>query len=320
MQNYCSFIKNRIAVLLISVLCILVAGCTEEQNYRLELNDLLKIESIIKLDEEMRPSDFVFTEFGFHAYLGEIIEISKYLNSGEHVIRFGKKGNGPGELQLGLAVAYNEDKGFLSIFDVYNFRIVNFSNEGEFLYFDSMTGTFIPRQKLVKNQNTILSSMSYTKHPYTMNCTLSVNNKKIATHTSTFEDLSKASYYRFALNKDDLFILRANSSLFDLKKYNISNDSLINMQFNPEEYNFGNLVSFDNVFSVGNLVYVNVDYQDSEIKYLVFDNFGAFLGYLEYTNSDEDYRWIKGSYNDHLYIMHGNSEDEIYEVENYILK
>ncbi|MCK4694365.1 MAG: hypothetical protein KAT74_01315, partial [Candidatus Cloacimonetes bacterium] len=168
-------------ILVIIILLITVFGCVRKIETIFSIDERFEKTVSIPLQEVEEMPVFIFTDFGFYAFETSISRISKYKNTGEYELCFGQKGNGPGEIELGIPVSYSKDDNRLGIFDVIKYKISYFDGNGNFLDYGVIKVFGQPRFQLSKNGITVSTftqfSSNSTKRIYTD--VIAVNDEKI---------------------------------------------------------------------------------------------------------------------------------------------
>ncbi|MCD4817995.1 MAG: hypothetical protein K8S23_04845 [Candidatus Cloacimonetes bacterium] len=129
-MNY--FPVNLFRVSIVIMLMIVALSCVKKQEDIINIDDVFEKTVTILLEVEDMPL-FIFTDFGFYTYETNFSKISKYKNTGKYELSFGKKGSGPGEIELGIPILYSENDKRLGIFDVTRFSVSYYDSNGTFL-------------------------------------------------------------------------------------------------------------------------------------------------------------------------------------------
>lgn len=297
---------------------ITIFGCTKKQETIFHIDEIFEKTATIALEEVEDMPIFIFTDFGFYTFETSFSKISKYNNTGEYELSFGKKGSGPGEIELGVAISYSENDKWLGIFDVTRFSISYFDSNGDFLEYGEPNVLGIPHFLLCKDKITVNTYTQLPKNSIKKIYidVIAINDEKILEKDAKFIDDSElVDFYLYSIKKNNVFVLDRRETDFDIFSYNPTNKELQKNDLDKNQIKIDDKDRITSFSSIDDYLIVSIARRYQKAVCYFFDLKGNFLGIVDF---GKELKIIAGAYNNYLYIYRRDKQDnqfmDIYKI------
>ena len=304
-------------ILVIIIVLITVFSCGRKPEIIFNIDERFEKIVSIPLEEVDEMPTFIFTDFGFYTFETNSSRISKYNNQGKFELKFGQKGSGPGEIELGIPISYSEDNNRLGIFDVTNFKVSYFNGTGNFLDSGDLEVFGKPHFKLSKNGITVSTFTQFpsnsTQKIYTD--VITINNERILEkETKLINNYELVDFYLYNINRNIVYILERSEKDLDVYSYNPKTSELQKIEFDRSKIPIKNgITSF---FCIDNYLILSDAARSRKPYNYFFDLDGNFLGAI---NIEKELQTITGVYNNNIYMYRLDKQDNQY-IDIYTAK
>lgn len=280
------------------------------------MEDIFKLLNTVKLEDTDYYPQLIITETGFITFQADLSKFTRYLDNGEIVSSFGKKGKGPDEIEFGKKYYYSSDEDILGIYDIRSIRMTYFDRYGNVKKQEQVPYIGIPLSKIKKNDFTIKSFSYFPDRDNKWQNTITINDSLILSNEETLRsgDVTELNYYFFSYNNDKVYIVAPNQGDFDLYAYDLIKKNLKHL--NVKGGNSHKQIDIHNIIVIGKYIILPVTNDDDSGSWLCYKTNGRYVGELICENEND---FIVNSNSKNMYVV-STDKEENYSVKIYTLK
>ncbi len=280
------------------------------------MEDIFKLVNTVKLEDTDYYPQLIITETGFITFQADLSKFTRYLDNGEIVSSFGKKGKGPDEIEFGKKYYYSSDEDILGIFDVMNYKMTYFDKTGCVVEQKSVHLSGIPFRELKINGVLVKTHTNFPNEDNKWQNTITINDSLILSNEETLRsgDVTELNYYFFSYNNDKVYIVAPNQGDFDLYAYDLIKKNLKHL--NVKGGNSHKQIDIHNIIVIGKYIILPVTNDDDSGSWLCYKTNGRYVGELICENEND---FIVNSNSKNMYVV-STDKEENYSVKIYTLK